>query len=244
MKNIKLILEYDGTKYSGWQKQKNSATVQETIEKAIEAITKEAVELIGCSRTDSGVHAKGYTANFFTDSKIPVERFYIAINAKLPQDIVILSSEEVNEDFHARFNCVGKTYCYSILNRATYPAMYRNYVTHVPKKLSVDEMKKASKSFIGTHDFNAFRNLGTEVASTVRTIQKIEIEKNENIINILVTGDGFLYNMVRIIAGTLIEVGLGQKKAEQIKEILESKDRNKAGKTAPARGLSLDNVYY
>jgi len=244
LRNIKLILEYDGTKYSGWQKQKNSVTIQGTIEKAIEAITKESVELIGCSRTDSGVHAKGYTANFFTNSKIPIERFYIAINAKLPEDIVILSSEEVPEDFHSRFNCIGKTYCYSVLNRVSYPAMYRNYLYHVPRKLSIDEMKKAAESFVGTYDFNAFRNLGTEVASTVRTIHRIEVEEHGDIINILVTGDGFLYNMVRIIAGTLVEVGLGQKRSDQIKVILESKDRNRAGKTAPARGLSLDKVYY
>ena len=244
MKNIKLIIEYDGTNYYGWQKQPDGNTVQQKIEKAISEVTGEVIDLIGCSRTDSGVHATGYVANFDTNSTIPGEKFYIVINQKLPKDIVVIKSEEVDKEFHARFSSTGKMYCYSILNQPIRSPLNSRYYHHIYKPLNIDLMIEGSKYMIGEKDFKAFQNNGSEVNSTVRTINDIKIVKDENYIKIYVTGDGFLYNMVRIIAGTLIDVGLGYKKPEQVLDIIESKDRSKAGKTAPALGLKLVKVFY
>lgn len=244
MKNIKLIIEYDGTNYYGWQKQPDGNTVQQKIEKAISEVTGETIDLIGCSRTDSGVHATGYVANFYTNSTIPGEKFYIVINQKLPKDIVIIKSEEVDKEFHARFSSTGKMYCYSILNQPIRSPLNSRYYHHIYKSLNVDLMVEGSRYMKGKKDFKAFQNNGSEVNSTVRTINDIRIVKENNYIKIYVTGDGFLYNMVRIIAGTLIDVGLGYKKPEQVLDIIESKDRNKAGKTAPALGLKLVEVFY
>ena len=244
MKNIKLIIEYDGTNYYGWQKQPDGNTVQQKIEKAISEVTGETIDLIGCSRTDSGVHATGYVANFYTNSTIPGEKFYIVINQKLPKDIVVIKSEEVDKEFHARFSSTGKMYCYSILNQPIRSPLNSRYYHHIYKPLNIDLMIEGSKYMIGEKDFKSFQNNGSEVNSTVRTINDIKILKDENYIKIYVTGDGFLYNMVRIIAGTLIDVGLGYKKPEQVLDIIESKDRSKAGKTAPALGLKLVKVFY
>lgn len=244
MKNIKLVIEYDGTNYYGWQKQPDGNTVQQKIEKAISAVTGETIDLIGCSRTDSGVHATGYVANFYTNSTIPGEKFFIVINQKLPNDIVVIKSEEMDEEFHARFSSTGKMYCYSILNQPIRSPLNSRYYHHIYKPLNIELMIEGSKYMIGEKDFKAFQNNGSEVNSTVRTIKDIKIEKDENYIKIYVTGDGFLYNMVRIIAGTLIDVGLGYKKPEQVLDIIESKDRSKAGKTAPALGLKLVKVFY
>lgn len=244
MRNIKLTLEYDGTNYLGWQKQKVGITIQGTLEEAIKVLTKEEVEVTGSSRTDAGVHAKGFVANFKTNSKIPSEKFREAINHKLPEDIVILKSEEVEEEFHARYNAMGKTYSYSILNRDAPSAIDRNYLYHVKRKLDVESMKEACQYFIGTHDFSAFKTSGSSVKTTVRTIKELYIEDNDDIIKIYVTGDGFLYNMVRIIVGTLIMVGSNKIKPLEVKNIIASKEREKAGICVPANGLVLEKVYY
>jgi len=244
MRNIKLTIEYDGTHYAGWQRQKNVLAIQQVIEEAIEKITSEKVDIIGSSRTDTGVHAKAYAANFHTNSNIPAERFREAINSKLPKDIVILYSEQVDEGFHARYSSTGKKYCYSILNRLQPPAINRNYVYHHKGNLDIEKMQQASKYFIGTHDFAAFKNTGSSVKTSVRTITQSEVVKCGDIVKYYVAGDGFLYNMVRIMVGTLLEVGNGKVKPEDIAKILSSKDRGNAGKSAPALGLCLEEVYY
>ncbi|KRU39151.1 tRNA pseudouridine synthase A [Clostridium sporogenes] len=246
VKNIKLKLEYDGTNYCGWQKQKNEKfiTLQGTLEKVISNITKEKVEITGASRTDSGVHAKGYICNFFTNSRIPPENLQKVINNNLPPDIIVLSSEEVSSEFHSRFCSKGKTYEYTILNKSEPIAIGRNYVFHFKHKLNIDKMRIASKYFIGTYDFSAFQTKGSSVKTSVRTISKFEINKSGDFIKFIITGNGFLYNMVRIIVGTLIEIGLNKREPEYIEYVIKSKDRRKAGKCVPSSGLCLKEVFY
>ncbi len=244
MKNIKLIVEYDGSNYFGWQKQKNPRTVQETIENSIYEVTGEKVKLIGASRTDSGVHARAYVCNFFTESNIPSNKLYIVINQKLPEDIVVLSSEEVSKDFHSRFASHGKMYSYTILNRNERPAINRNYVYQYGRKLDIKLMQEAAKYFLGKHDFTAFKSTGSSVKDSIRTITDIQVIKEADYIKFYVSGDGFLYNMVRIIVGTLLDVGECKIEPKYVKEIIVLKDRNKAGRVVPARGLCLEKVFY
>ena len=244
LRNIKLIIEYDGTHYSGWQRQNNAMTIQEKIEIAIEKITGEETKIIGSSRTDAGVHARGYTGNFYTSSIISSEKFTGAINSQLPLDIVILRCFEVPHEFHSRYNSTGKIYSYSILNRSESVAVGRNYIYHHKRILDLVAMKLATKYFMGTHDFSAFKNLGSSVKTSVRTITRLDIIKNGDLIEIYISADGFLYNMVRIIVGALIRVGEGKIKPNEIKDIIESKQRAKAGKSAPACGLCLEEVFY
>ncbi|WP_317311874.1 tRNA pseudouridine(38-40) synthase TruA [Clostridium thermobutyricum] len=244
MRNIKLTIEYDGTLYSGWQKQNNAKTIQETIEKALSILLKAEVSITGSSRTDSGVHAKGMVANFFTDSRIPAEKFREAINTKLPDDIAIIKSEEVDLDFHARYLSKGKTYCYTIINRYEKVALYKNYSHHVREKLDLELMNKCCKMFIGKHDFSAFKTAGSSVKTSVRTISDLHIEKEDDFIKIYVTADGFLYNMVRIIVGTLIEVGQNKRSIETVKKAINSCNREDAGYCVPPNGLILEKVYY
>ncbi|MFL0249165.1 tRNA pseudouridine(38-40) synthase TruA [Clostridium neuense] len=244
MKNIKLIVEYDGTNYCGWQRQRNNSTVQQTIEEAINEITGEQVKLIGCSRTDSGVHAKMYVCNFSTNSTIPPDKMGIVINHRLPEDIVILNSEEVDSSFHSRYCSKGKMYSYTILNRSERAAIGRNYAYQYSRNIDIEAMRKASVYFLGKHDFSAFKSTGSSVKDNIRTIMQIKVEKDGDYIKIYVAGDGFLYNMVRIIVGTLLLVGEKKISPHYIEEIIESKDRNKAGKVVPARGLCLEKVFY
>ncbi len=244
MKNIKLILEYDGTNYMGWQKQPKGETIQGTVENAISKITGEKVEVIGCSRTDSKVHAKGYVCNFKTSSNIPVEKFREALNHVLPEDISVIKSSQVHDDFHARYDSKGKMYCYTILNAEVRMPICRNFSYHYKKSLDIGKMKDAAKFFIGTHDFEAFRNIGSSVKTTTRTISKVDIVKNEHYIKVYIAADGFLYNMARIMIGTLIDAGNGKIKAEDIPKIILSRDRKKAGKTCSPQGLCLIEVYY
>jgi len=244
MRNIKLVIEYDGKKFGGWQKQPTKLNIQGEIEEAIKEITGEQVELTASGRTDAGVHSLGQVANFKTNSKIDIQKFAFAINSKLKKSIVIKSAEEVEENFHARYNCKGKKYRYIINNSEQGTAIYRDLECHIPQKLNVDDMKSAIKYFEGEHDFKGFRASGTSSKSSVRTIYKAEVLQNEDKIIIELTGNGFMYNMVRIIAGTIVDVGLGKIKAEQIPDIINSKDRTKAGKTLPAHGLYLVEVYY
>ncbi|MEA4827695.1 MAG: tRNA pseudouridine(38-40) synthase TruA [Clostridium sp.] len=243
-KNIKITIEYDGTNYAGWQKQKNAITIQQKVEEAIAEVTGNHIEVIGCSRTDAGVHAKGFVGNFITDSTIPPEKFKYAINNKLPDDIVILKSEEVPLSFHSRYCSKGKTYVYTILNRNERPVINKNYVYQVSNLLDLDLMTEGSKHFLGKHYFDSFRKSGSSVKSTERTIYSIDIKKEGEYITIKVTGDGFLYNMVRIMVGTLIEVGIGKIPPTDISNIIRAKDRARAGKSVPPQGLCLHKVFY
>lgn len=244
MKRIKLTIAYDGTNYCGWQVQPNGITVEEVVNKALKKLTGEDIQVIGASRTDSGVHALGNVAVFDTHTTIPPERISYALNQRLPEDIVIVKSEEVAEDFHPRYCDCSKTYEYHILNtRIPIPTKrLTNYF--VSYDLDVEKMRKAAGYLIGEHDFVSFCNVRTDVEDTVRTVTELEILKDGKEITIRISGNGFLYNMVRIIVGTLIRVGRGFYEPEKVKEILEAKDRKAAGVTAPPHGLILAEIRY
>jgi len=244
MRNIKLTLEYDGTKYHGWQSQKNANTVQQTLEYAIEQITGVRPKLVGSSRTDAGVHAKRYVCNFKSETTVPAERLPIALNTHLPKEVVCLDAQDVDMSFDARFSAKKKCYTYYILNSKYRDAFLADYSWHFPYKLDIDKMKKAANAFLGEHDFIGFAASGFTVKTTVREIYSLEIDKTDDLIKITVIGNGFLYNMVRIIAGTLAFVGTGKINADDMEEIIKSKDRKRAGITAPAQGLFLTEVYY
>lgn len=245
MRNIKLTIEYDGKEFNGWQKQPGKPNIQGSIEYAIEQITGEKVELNASGRTDAGVHALGQVANFKTNSDLPTEKFVIAINSKLKKSIRILQAEEVSEMFHSRLSCKKKTYRYIINNSPTGSAIYRNLETHIPQKLDINKMKEAVKYFEGEHDFKAFKASGTSSKSSVRTIYKAEVfDAGNDRIYIELTGNGFLYNMVRIIAGTLVDVGIGKTTPEDIPSIIAEGKRDRAGKTLQPNGLYLLNVNY
>ena len=228
----------------GWQKQPNKLNIQGEIERAIEIITGEKVELIGSGRTDAGVNALCQVANFKIEKDFPIEKIPIALNSQLKKSIRIKSAEEVPERFHSRYNCKKKTYEYTINNSEYGTAIYRNMQYHYPIKLDENKMNKAVKYLIGEHDFKSFKASGTSSKSSVRTIYDAKVERKGEIITISLTGNGFLYNMVRIIAGTMVEVGEGKIEPVYVKKILEAKDRLKAGKTLPPTGLCLVNVEY
>lgn len=244
MRNIKLTIEYDGKDFNGWQKQPNKLNIQGTIEKAIETITKEPVDLTASGRTDAGVHAIAQVANFKTNSNIPIEKFAVAINSNLKKSILIKSAEEVDERFHSRLTCKRKTYCYVINNSAVGTAIFRNLETHIGVPLDVEKMQEAISYFKGEHDFKAFKSSGTSSKSSVRTIYDASVKKEGDKIYISLTGNGFLYNMVRIISGTLVEVGMGKIKPKEIFNIIKSGKRENAGKTLPPQGLYLVKVEY
>ena len=243
MRNIKITIQYNGKNYCGWQKQNNSPGIQGTIEKAIFDITREEVKITGSGRTDAGVHALGQVANFKTNSQIPVDRIPNALNAKLPKDISIVKAEEVDEDFHSRYSAKKKTYRYQVYNSLYRSPIYADISYPVKYDLDIDKMKKEAKSLIGTYDFKGFMSSGSSVIDTVRTIYNIEVSKSEDLIIIEIEGNGFLYNMVRIIAGTLVDIGRGRI-TEKMSTIIESKSRSMAGHTAPAHGLFLKKVDY
>ena len=244
MRNIKLTIEYDGKDFNGWQKQPNKLNIQGTIEQAISKITGEEIKLDASGRTDAGVHSLGQVANFKTNSNLPIERFPIAINANLKKSIRILAAEEVDDRFHSRLTCKQKTYRYIINNSLYGSAIYRNLEYHVPQKLDVEKMKEAAKYFEGEHDFKAFKASGTSSKSSVRKIYKAEVYKDKDRIFIELTGNGFLYNMVRIISGTLVDVGLGKTIPKDVESIILEGKRENAGKTLPAHGLYLVKVKY
>ena len=247
MRHIRLTIEYDGKDFNGWQKQPNKLNIQGEIERAISQITgEENIKLIASGRTDAGVHAFGQVANFKTEnSSIPVEKFPMAINTKLKKSIRIKNAEEVDERFHSRYTCKRKTYRYVINNSGCESAIYRNFEHYIPEKLNIYEMKKAVKFFEGEHDFKAFKTSGTSNKSSIRKIYLAEvIEVDNGRVYIELTGNGFLYNMVRIIAGTLVDVGLGRIDSEEIPNIIKNGDRKFAGKTLPPNGLFLLRVEY
>lgn len=244
MRNIKIVIEYDGKEYKGWQKQLNKISVQGEIERAIFAVTGEETNLIGSGRTDAGVNAIAQVANFKTDSNLEVEKIPYALNSQLKKSIRIKSAEEVNEKFHSRYNCKKKTYQYTINNSEHGTAIYRNMQFHFPTKLDETKMNEAVKILIGEHDFKSFKASGTSSKSSVRTIYDARVWREDDLVKIELKGNGFLYNMVRIISGTLVDVGIGKTKPGEMYNILESKDRSKAGKTLPASGLCLVSVEY
>ena len=244
MRNIKLIIEYDGKEFNGWQKQKTKLNIQGEIEKAIETVLGGEVELIGSGRTDAGVSAIGQIANFKTENEMPIEKIPYAINSQLKKSIRIKKAEEVDMDFHSRYSVKEKTYRYVINNSEQGTAIYRNLQYHFPYKLDEKKMDNAIKYLVGEHDFKSFKASGTSSKSSIRTIYNATVKRNDDLVIIELTGNGFLYNMIRIIAGTLIEIGIGNLEPNDMKKILEAKDRQKAGKTLPANGLCLMNVNY
>lgn len=244
MRKILITIAYDGTNYFGWQKQSNIITIEGEIEKACSKIFTKDFELIGCSRTDKGVHALGQRATISTESNIPIERICNALNANLPKDIVINDAEEVDSDFHPRYCAKQKTYEYKIVNSQYMIPQLRNFAEFIKIPLDISKMQLASKYFIGEYDFKSFCASGTSVKTTVRTIKDVQIKKDNNIINMYFTGNGFLYNMVRIISGTLVDVGLNKIQAQDIPYIIEAKDRTKAGRTLPPMGLTLIEIKY
>lgn len=244
MKRIKLIVAYDGTNYCGWQTQINGITVEEVLNKTLSGLLKEDIRVIGASRTDSGVHALGNVAVFDTESKIPGDKFSFALNQRLPEDIRIQESCQVADDFHPRFCDTIKTYEYKILNRKFALPTERLYSAFVYYPLDVEKMQMAAAYLVGEHDFKSFCSSGSQVESTVRTITDISVEKHGEMISIRVSGNGFLYNMVRIIVGTLMKIGLGVWESERMEEILNACDRNAAGPKAEARGLTLVEIRY
>ena len=244
MRNIMLKIEYDGKDFNGWQKQPTKLNIQGEIERAIKDITGEEVDLIASGRTDAGVHSLGQVANFKTNSNIPVEKFPIALNTKLKRSIRILEAKEVEERFHSRYNCKKKTYRYIINNSENGTAIYRDLEYNFLQKLDVEKMNQAVKKFIGEHDFKGFKASGTSSKSSVRIIYGAKVYKEGERIIIELTGNGFLYNMVRIISGTLVDVGIGKIKVEDIEDIINSGERERAGKTLPPQGLYLVKVEY
>ena len=241
---IHLILEYDGTAYSGWQRQANAPTVQEEVEKAVFSLTGEQVCVHGASRTDAGVHALGQSAHFDTVSRIPGEKFAWALNTRLPDDIRVRLSENVPDSFHARFSGKGKQYRYLMQDSPHEGALNRLYVAHSLYKLDDAAMAREAKALLGTHDFAAFAASGSVVRDTVRRITRADVTRSGSLITLFVEGNGFLYNMVRIIAGTLMLVGAGKLPGGTIARSLTTLDRLDLGVTAPAKGLTLMEVYY
>ena len=245
MQNIKLTLEYDGTNYSGWQIQKNTEyTIQGKLQKAFEKINKKPVKVQGASRTDAGVHAMGQVANCILDVDIPIERVPAALNRLLSNDIICKKAETVKMDFHARYDSRGKKYRYRIYNQKLPSVFVRNYSYYYRQEIDLAILKKASQYFVGTQDFASFQASGCAAKNTVKTLESIEVIQKDREIWVEIQGDGFLYNMVRIIIGTLIELSMGKIQITDIKKIISAKDRSKAGFTAPAQGLSLLEVYY
>ncbi|GAA0697582.1 tRNA pseudouridine(38-40) synthase TruA [Paraclostridium ghonii] len=243
MRNIKLTIQYNGKKYCGWQKQNNSLGVEGNIEQAIKDITNESVKINGSGRTDAGVHALGQVANFNTNSNIPIEKIPKALNSKLPKDIVIINAEEVDLGFHSRYLSKGKRYRYIIYNSQYKSPIYSDISYFVKYDLDFEKMKKEAKSLVGTYDFKGFMSPGSSVKNTVRTIYDVEISRQEELIVIEIEGNGFLYNMVRIIVGTLVDIARGRIDKSML-SIIESKLRSEAGHTAPAHGLFLKKVDY
>ncbi|MEG2783729.1 MAG: tRNA pseudouridine(38-40) synthase TruA [Lachnospiraceae bacterium] len=244
MKRIKLTIAYDGTNYCGWQIQPNGITIEEVLNNTLSKMLKEEIIIIGASRTDSGVHALGNVAVFDTQTTIPPDRIAYALNRRLPEDIVIVKSEEVNADFHPRYCNSRKTYQYNIINTHTIIPTKRLTNYFVSYKLDIEKMRQAAAYLVGEHDFISFCNIRTDVKDTVRTITEFSITQAGDEIQIVISGNGFLYNMVRIIIGTLIRVGRGFYEPEKIQDILEAKDRKAAGATAPAHGLTLVEIEY
>ncbi|MEG0962213.1 MAG: tRNA pseudouridine(38-40) synthase TruA [Lachnospiraceae bacterium] len=244
MKRIKLVVAYDGTQYCGWQVQPNGITIEEVLNRVLSELLKETIKVIGASRTDSGVHSLGNVAVFDTDTRIPPKKICYALNQRLPEDIVVQESCEVPRDFHPRYCYSEKTYEYRILNRKIPIPTLRRDTYFYYRQLDVEAMAQAAFNIEGTHDFKSFCSVRSSVEDTVRKVISCKVCKEEDVITVCVTGTGFLYNMVRIIAGTLIQVGIGELQPEDVSKIIEAKDRSSAGPTAPAHGLTMMGIRY
>ncbi len=245
MRNIKLLIEYDGANYLGWQVQAKGKTIQGVIEEKLGQIFGEPVSLIGSGRTDAGVHAFGQVAHFKTRSRMDLLSIQRALNSLLPEDILIRKVEEAPEDFHARKQAKSKIYEYRILHQPLRSVFHRGYAWHIPQVLDWEEMKKATQKLVGTHDFSSFRSTGTPTKTAIRSVLRAEWKKGrDGMIRFEIEANGFLKQMVRAIVGTLVDVGRGRLDADEFERILESRDRKKAGPTAPAHGLFLKEVKY
>ena len=244
MRNLKVMAAYRGTAYHGFQRQENAVGVQNIIEGVLERLTDAAVKINGCSRTDTGVHANEYCFNFETEHGIPCGNIIRGMNSLLPDDIAILDCQEAAPDFHARYSCIGKEYVYLILNRPSKSPFMADLALHYPFALDTELLENAAQDFVGTHDFTSFCGMANQKEDSVRTIEYFKIQKNESLVKLIVKGDGFLYNMVRIMAGTLIFINEKKLAPDSIPEILAAKDRNLAGKTIQAHGLYLNKVFY
>ena len=243
-RRVLLTLSYDGTNYAGWQWQLNAMSVQQRVEEALARLTGEAIRVTGASRTDAGVHALGQRAHFDTQSNIPADKFPYALNACLPPDIRALDARDVPPGFHARFDARGKRYAYRIHNAPHASALYRHLAAHVPQKLDANAMRESLRALPGTHDFAAFQAAGGTAKTTVRTLWEATLSGDGPEFTLMVYGNAFLYNMVRIIAGTMIDVGMGRKPPDAFERALQTGDRLSLGVTAPAHGLELSRVYY
>ena len=244
MKRVRMVVAYDGTAYRGWQLQPNGITIEEVLNRELTALLKEPISVIGASRTDSGVHARGNVAVFDTENRMPADKICFALNQRLPEDIRVQSSEEVPADWHPRKANCTKTYEYKVLNRKISMPLERLYAHFCYFNLNLDKMREAAAYLVGEHDFKSFCTVRTQAEETVRTIYSLDITKQDDMITIRISGSGFLYNMVRIIAGTLLQVGMGAYLPEHVEEILDARDRQAAGRTAPARGLTLVSMEY
>ncbi len=245
MKRVKLVVAYDGTNYHGWQLQPGAVTIESVLNEKLTELLGEPIQVIGASRTDSGVHAKGNVAVFDTVHRMPADKVSFALNQRLPEDIRIQSSEEVPADWHPRRCSCIKTYEYKIWNRPVELPTERLYAHFTYAGLDMEKMQQAADRLVGEHDFKSFCNVRTQVKDTVRTIYSVQAERDsEGMVTIRVKGSGFLYNMVRIIAGTLLSVGMGQRQPEDVETMLEARDRSAAGPTAPAKGLTLVSIEY
>lgn len=244
MRRILLTIAYEGTAYGGWQKQINADSVQAQLEKALQTAEKKHIAVTGASRTDAGVHALGQRAHFDTDSRIPAEKYPFVFNTLLPDDISVISAAEVPSGLHARFSAVGKTYTYRIDNARQPNALKNRFYAHVPLPLDAEKMQDAALLLLGRHDFIAFSAAGGQAKTSVRTIGRLDVVRRQDDITLLVAGDGFLYNMVRIIAGTLIAIGQGKMEKSVITDAFATGDRRLLGITAPAKGLELTRVFY
>lgn len=245
MRNILLTLCYVGTNYHGWQIQENAITVQSVFQTALSNVIKEDVDIKGCSRTDSGVHANMYCVSMKINSDIPCERLKMAMNRFLPSDIAVTSVREVPLDFHARYSCKGKEYIYKIWNASVRNPFLNGRVLHYWYPLDIEKLNIAAKEYVGTHDFTSFCTLDSrDMGDMIRTVKYFSVEKNGNLVTMKVSADGFLYNMVRIMVGTLIRVSMGKIEPSDIKGIIDEKNRAKAGPTAVAYGLYLNKVFY
>ncbi len=245
MRNIKMTIEYDGGRYQGWQRLGDSdKTIQGKIENTLSEMTKTKIEIIGSGRTDAGTHAKGQVANFKTTSNLDLMAMRDHLNTYLPRDIIVKELEEVPERFHARYNVSGKKYSYYVWNTVVPSAFERNYSYHYPEQLDVEKMNEACSKLIGTHDFIGFSALKKTKKSTVRTIDEITIHREGDLLHFTFVGEGFLYKMVRIMMGTLLEIGAGVMEPTYIDAIFESGIRSDAGMTVPSQGLFLDEVSY
>lgn len=244
MRNILLTLCYDGTNYHGWQCQKNAPTVQETLQNAVKLIFKDCPYVTGCSRTDAGVHANMYCCNFKTDSRMPHENIISALNAKLPSDIAVTDAFDVSDDFHARYDCIQKEYVYRIWNSPVISPFENKYTLHYKYELDENMLNEACKAYIGEHDFKGFCSAGSTVKNTVRTVFSAKVERSGNVVEFTVSANGFLYNSVRIMTGTLLYIAQGKIKKEELPDIIKSGDRARAGITVPPQGLFLNKVSY